>query len=222
MNEKIKQLLARIDALALRERALLLIAVLFVMGTLWNLLLMKPLTAEQDQLTGQAQGLRQQVAKLEQQSKAVMANHAGDPNREDRARLAVLKTEIAGVDKRLAQLTLGLIQPTQMVKVLEELLTRETDLKLIRMKNLGASALMPASAATKPETEAAEAGLYKHGLVIEFEGSYLSALRYLQTLEALPWKLFWDSVELKMGKYPVNHVTITVHTLSLKEGWIGV
>ena len=59
-------------------------------------------------------------------------------------------------------------------------------------------------------------------LQIEFKGSYLSTLEYLQALNKLPWKFYWDSLELKVDKYPVSTIVITVHTLSFHEGWIGV
>jgi len=52
-------------------------------------------------------------------------------------------------------------------------------------------------------------GIYQHGLNLVFEGGYLNALHYLQTLESLPWGLFWDSVEFKVEKYPMARFTIT-------------
>ena len=64
--------------------------------------------------------------------------------------------------------------------------------------------------------------MYRHGLQLELEGSYLATLAYLKALQALPWEFYWDEVRLQVDKYPTAKITIVVHTLSLTEGWIGV
>jgi len=113
-----------------------------------------------------------------------------------------------------------LIEPKQMAKVLEVVLAQNTDLKLQRVQSLGAEPLSPIKA--KEGEEAETLGIYRHGLQIEFKGSYLSTLKYLKALDKLPWNFYWDVLELNVDKYPVSTIVITVHTLSFHEGWIGV
>lgn len=62
---------------------------------------------------------------------------------------------------------------------------------------------------------------YRHGLEIEVEGSYAACLAYLNAIEALPWRLYWQVLELDVIDYPQNRIRIEVGTLSLDEGWIG-
>ena len=50
----------------------------------------------------------------------------------------------------------------------------------------------------------------------------MATLRYLQALEALPWRFFWDSVDYQVIAYPQSTVRLKLHTLSLSEDWIGV
>jgi MSHA biogenesis protein MshJ len=57
---------------------------------------------------------------------------------------------------------------------------------------------------------------YKHRFLLELEGDYLSALSYLRGLEALPWRLCWDSVTIESIGYPRAHITFKVHTISLQ------
>lgn len=57
---------------------------------------------------------------------------------------------------------------------------------------------------------------YKHRFLLEFQGDYLSALNYLRALEALPWRLYWDSVTIESAGYPRAHITLKVHTISLQ------
>ena len=93
-------------------------------------------------------------------------------------------------------------------------------MKLQRVQSLDAVPLSPLKA--KQGEEAEQLGIYRHGLQIEFKGSYLSTLEYLKALDALPWNFYWDVLELNVDKYPVSTIVITVHTLSFHEGWIGV
>jgi MSHA biogenesis protein MshJ len=62
---------------------------------------------------------------------------------------------------------------------------------------------------------------YRHGLEIEVEGSYAACLDYLNAIEALPWRLYWQVLELDVIDYPLNRIRIEVGTLSLDEEWIG-
>ena len=67
-----------------------------------------------------------------------------------------------------------------------------------------------------------QARLHSHGFALEFSGGYLATLNYLQALERLPWRFFWDSVSYEVEDYPRSLVRLRLHTLSLSEDWIGV
>ena len=63
---------------------------------------------------------------------------------------------------------------------------------------------------------------YGLDLELELEGPYLAVLAYLEDLEALPWRLYWQVLEIDVDDYPRNRIRIEVATLSLHEEWIGV
>ena len=225
MKFDFKKIAERIDALSLRERGLLLFAVLFVLYFLWSGLLMGPLEKRHKQLGTELKQLRSANATLATQVEQIGQRQQADPDAENRARLAQLNAELGALDQRIKTRTRDLIDPAAMAKVLEDVLSGEHGLKLIAVHSLPASPLLESEmhgAITPPAGRAQVPGIYRHGMVLEFEGGYLDALHYLRALEALRWHLFWDSVEFKVLKYPLAHYTVTVHTLSLREGWIGV
>jgi len=224
MKAKFAQWLARIDALSLRERGLLLFVVVFVIYLAWDNLLIGSLDSERKRLTTQIGELQAQTAKIEAQVQATLRTYSVDPDRENHERLKQLKSELLALDTQLKDMVLGLIEPRQMSKVLEGVLRRDTELRLIRIESLSPRPLIDGDTKGRGEQgkDSQLVGVYRHGLVIEFEGTYLDTLRYLKVLEGLPWQFYWDNVELQVGNYPHAHVVVTVYTLSLKEGWIGV
>lgn len=235
-REQIHKWMARFDALTLRERGLVALAVVAVLVVLWQALLIGPLDAQRERTNAAIAKQRQQVQALDMQAQALIERQRQNPDRANRARHARLRAQMAELDAQLRAKMHGLIAPAQMAKVLEQVLTRKTDLKLYRVQSLAAQPLLTAaqrpgsaSAAKADKTASAQAkggagdaGVYRHGLVIEFRGSYLSTLKYLHELDKLPWQFYWDSVELDVKHYPEATVTITVHTLSLDKDWIGV
>jgi len=99
---------------------------------------------------------------------------------------------------------------------------------LTKLESLGAEPLFPVeenedkTENEKNQKRTQRPEIYKHGMRIVFEGDYFKTLKYLQALETMPWRLYWDNVEYHVTEYPKASVAITVHTLSLDEGWIGV
>ncbi len=133
-----------------------------------------------------------------------------------------MEEEVDRLDERLASLTGELISPQQMVAVLEEMLKRRRQLSLTRLENLPSEPLLDPPTVDSQAEKVQHRNLYRHPLRIELTGSYLEALAYLQSLEQLPRKVYWQDLALSVEEYPQAKITVTVYTLSLKEGWIGV
>jgi MSHA biogenesis protein MshJ len=224
-KDRLQSLAARVDALSLRERALLLAALLVVFYVLWANLLMAPLEIQQKAQQGQVAQLHAHIALLDRQAQAVIARSHEDPDRTNRERRVALRGQIGGLNRRLRRYTSNLISPTVMVQVLKRMLHREPGLRLVAARSLPATPLLERPAGEGAKTKkipATQAGIYKHGLTLEFDGTFPATLRYLKALEALPWQLFWDRMDYQVQHYPHARVTITVHTLSLDAGWVGV
>ncbi|OEU62117.1 MAG: hypothetical protein BA870_03080 [Desulfuromonadales bacterium C00003094] len=211
-----------IDARAPRERLLLALSLLAVLTMLWYLLLIEPLAMRKQALEAQVGPMIATVAALDQQAVAIVAGAAQDPDAENRQQKVLLEEEVSRLDERLATLTGELISPQQMVTMLEEMLKRRRQLSLTRLENLPSEPLLEPTTGDSQTETMQQRNLYRHPLRIELSGSYLEVLAYLQSLEQLPRKVYWQDLALSVGEYPLAKITVTVYTLSLKEGWIGV
>ncbi|MCW8917273.1 MAG: hypothetical protein OQL08_00440 [Gammaproteobacteria bacterium] len=219
LGERLLALRNRIDELSLRERGILFFVAVALLYFAWNSLLIVPQEQGQKELLGKINAIRLEIAALEQQSLAIINQHNSDPNSAERRELERLGEQQQELEARIATAVDGLIAPQEMARALESVIRQQQQLRFVRIENLGAAPLIPRDpAATGP----GDAGIYKHTLRIELEGSFHHSRDYLQTLERLPWKFHWESVELTMLDYPLARVVITVNTLSLNEGWLGV
>jgi MSHA biogenesis protein MshJ len=152
-----------------------------------------------------------------------------DPDRENKEKLAQYVKDNQKLDLDLAKTSTQIISPQEMVKLLEQMLKRQSGLKFISLKNKPAMPEFLESANTDASTNInTRAGntkvnsIYRHSVVLKVEGDYHSALAYMQKLEKLPWRFFWQSVEIETKKYPNSVITLEVYTLGFREGLVGV
>lgn len=203
----------RLDGLSVRERMLIFITVLAVSATVWHLVLMEPLLRQADAARAEISATRVRIEAANQslQDQVLQLAQLDTTNQ---TRFALIQQRIEQVDERLAEYSGQLIDPAEMAFVLESVLKSQSGLRLKRIRNLGAEALTA-------DDENDSVILYRHGLEIEVEGSYLDCLAYLEEIEALPWRFYWQFLELDVLDYPRNRIRIEVSTLSLDEEWIG-
>ena len=227
MKERIAKVRETIDRLSLRERLFMFAAGLVLVGGMWEAALAGPLDARKHEAAAKAQALQGRLQVLGAALESTAAGMTeGMPAELDQ--LTALRNRVATGDQEVRVFTSDLVDPKQMRLVLEELLSRQSGLKLVSVTNLKAKPLVegnddPAAAkddATK--TKAAEPQLYRHTLVLTLEGSYLDCLAYLQAVERLPWHLYWSRIEFKEDDYPRNAIMLELRTLSLDKEWIGV
>jgi len=223
MKARIQQLAERFDALSLRERALVSLAVLVVMYMLWDAVLMSPEHLRQTQLVGEMYQLNERMAAVDAQLQTLTASLGDSEVRRQRQRIADLREALRGLGSQQAALTVAFIRPRQMAGVLRDMLGSDGKLTLMKLESLGAQPLFPPSEAEDAEAaDYEQPRIYKHGMRVSFEGDYFATLKYLQALESMPWRFYWDELDYRVTDYPRARVSITIHTLSLEEGWIGV
>lgn len=172
-----------------------------------------------------------QTRLLEQETRAIELQRSGveDPDSFIRERLAELvrqQTEIQGGIESLAG---NLVSPNGMTQMLTSVLDSQEGLTLIRVENIEPEALTEAMSTAAVNgavgtTPAQSIGfqVFRHGLVLEFQGDYFSTLRYLLFLEGMDESFFWDSFEFEQTLWPEARVRLELHTLSSEEGFIGV
>ncbi len=227
--ETIKSLQAKIDDLSLRERGILVLAVIVVTFFVWDLLLLQPLTFRQQSIESQIQVSNAELLALLTQAEQIAMKSAQDPNIAKKAELRQLTRRLEELDAELGQTMAQLVPPRDMSKLLELVLRRTPGLDLRKVRSLGSRPLQSGTTDSNDPgmddtvvQNAPVSNVFRHGLRIEFDGDFAGTLNYLKTLEGLEWKFFWEAIDYQVGEYPISSIAITVFTISSNEHWIGL
>lgn len=213
MRARAKPHLQRIDKLSRRERLLVMVTMLTVIAGGWQGLVMAPLEHRADASRIELESLRKRTDKANQSLQEQILQLAGQGS-EERVQAALVRERIEQINEELGNYAAELIDPSEMALVLEEILREQTRLSLISIRNTSPELLAS-------DVEGAGTSFYRHGLEIELEGSYADCLQYLAEIERLPWRLYWQLLDIEIVNYPLNRVRLEVSTLSLNEEWIG-
>lgn len=235
MNPQILKLQEKVDGLIVRERGLLLLAVLAVAYLLWNGLVQSGFDANNKSAQAELNRLNTQKTQFLSEEQRLTAIVAIDPDFGKKSQIQALTADINTLDLKLSDLSHGLVSAEVLPRVLEDVLLQGGNLKLLAVKTLPVEELKLASAIKSPPTpvnptvksdesdsELVSAGLFKHSVLLQLEGRYFDVLNYLQALESLPWRFYWDSLDYKVSRYPNAVIEVRVYTLTAEEGLLGV
>lgn len=228
-----QSLAERVDAMSLRERALIFLAVAMVLIVLVNTLLINPLLTRHKKLQQQIAQTQEKTSAMQRQIQILVNSWNVDPDVALRARLAQLREQSERTGKTLEDIQSGLVPPQRIPVLLEDILKHNRSLRLVALKTLPVTVLGEPDTAAKTPGEAdkpaqtqkpatPESLVYKHGVEITLEGSYLDLLRYLTEMESLPWHMFWGKADLDVEKYPKVTLTLRLYTLSLDKAWLAI
>jgi MSHA biogenesis protein MshJ len=153
-----------------------------------------------------------------------------DPDVDTVKKIAQLEAKLAKIDSQLVHLTTELISPSEMREALLKLLMLEPGVSLLSFELIGAKPLLDLSVQPKnvaadqftPTAEQLGLNLYKHAIKIKLSGEYFQLRNYLQQLEQLSWKFFWQDFQFEVKEYPSSEVDITIYSLGLNKEFIGV
>lgn len=222
LGGRVGPLLERFDALKVRERGMIFGAAVVVVYFSWQSLFMDPLLVRNHQAAQRLTDARQHMAEVEQ----IGAAAADDPLVAAASRNHALKGKLAELDAQLQTVAQGYVAPERVADLLREMLTRQRGLTLVSLANLSVESLSQApsthDAAAPPAIAADDHGPFLHPVEMVVEGDYASVVAYLRALEALPWRIHWQQLELTAGAYPVNRVRIVIGALSLSRDWMKV
>jgi MSHA biogenesis protein MshJ len=229
MKEQWQKLSARFDALMVRERVLVLIAVVVGTALIFDALVLQPLEARYNRLTQQLVAARQSIKAADTVMKA--REDVVDPNAIKRTYLDTLRMQLAGIDLSMQGLQRGLVPPERMAKLLEDMLSHSRGLRLVTLRTLPAQRFetpgaMPAGPKSGGDAKAgvkdSDRTIYQHSVEITLQGSYADLHNYLAQLELLPSHMFWGRISVNTEHYPRLRATLTVQTLSLNKAWLIV
>jgi len=227
MKQAWKNLSTRIDALSLRERAILFVVLIAGLMALVNMLLLAPAQLVHQQL-------KERFGVQSAELKRLRGEYIGQPLQIDasqplREELAALRLRLDDVDRSIKA-----VQPAYaavpLSQILVPLLRRHEGLKLVRT-----AALAVAPPAPKPEQPSAPAsapglpgplvnanlflaqanaqaqpvvpvqpvmGVTRQGVELTVAGSYTQMISYVQSLESALPQVRWGSMVLRSEKSP--------------------
>jgi MSHA biogenesis protein MshJ len=216
LKQQFQEIANRIDAMSLRERALIFITLLAALYFLAVNVLFGPLNAEKDKLQQRLNQKHTETRALESQIQSLAASGTEGLDATKRKKLEALRENLKVMDTELVRVTAGLVPPREMARLIEQMLLKNRGLQVMRVESIPATPLLEDGGSVTGTM------VYKHGMRVEVKGGYLDILRYLKSLEALPWKVFWGKVSLKTEKYPDSRASLLIYTLSTHEAWIGL
>jgi MSHA biogenesis protein MshJ len=237
MKQSWKKLQQKIDALSIRERAMLFMMIVVVFLALVNALLLDPQFSKQKQLSAQIHEEQDKIAAIQSDIQKKAQLQQIDPDAANRKQRADLQHQYTQIQQALIAKQKELVPPEHMAAMLEDILKRNTRLHVVSIKTLPVYSVTetpPVNAAStekkpepttlpvKPNAPSDFSAVYKHGIEIVVEGNYADMLAYLTELETRPWQLFWNKVKMEVQDYPKTTLTLTLFTLSLDKKWLNL
>ena len=207
----------RLDAMSLRERVLIFLAVAVVVVAIADSALFDPISRRQKVNSQRIHQQEDEIHTMQGQVQAYAQARTGDDANAKRQRLEKRKLELAALDRELASRRSELVPPERMAKMLYEIVKRNPDIELVSLRSLPSTGLAQSLTAILGSGGLA---LYRHGIEITVSGSYLNMLRYVGQLERLPAKIMWGNMELQAAAYPAVTLKITLYTLSPEKTWL--
>ena len=201
----------QVDVLTLRERGLLFLSGIGVISVIWTLLIFDPQYAVKEAVNLQMQAVQQKLSARTQEA-TVLAQMVETGVDQTRVRqLSELKKETALLGDKMSELSIGLIPANELLDVLRDVLQRSNELTILRIEILPPVKLNNIGNRAKSNNH----GIFKHTVELTLQGSYFNLLTYLQGLEELPWRLYWDSLKYRVSGYPLGDIELRVSTLSM-------
>lgn len=213
-HPQVAVVIQRYQALNPRERQLSLMTLHFVLLALIAVVFIEPLASRGMAQQSQANELLATNARLEQQLQQLKNSPIKDPNQDLRDELELLTTERLSIESRISNLTDALVSPDKMVAVLEQMLTQDSRLKITSLVTLPKEEI-------QLDANDPSARLYRHGLRLRIGATYDSLVDYLKRLDALQWRLYWQSLDYRVEQYPRGELLLEVYTLSSREDVVG-
>jgi MSHA biogenesis protein MshJ len=211
MKEQWQTLLARVDALSLRERVFLFMSVFVCVLAAADFVWFTPATVGHRQLIQRFAAQSGELDRL--RSELRLAGVRVDPSRQVRDDLLAVQKQVAELNAELAKAAPTDQKGPALEAVLQRLLRRQEGLTLLSLDTVKAEAVSPSGPAVIGNLPS---GMTKRGLEIRVAGPYAGLVRYVQALEATLPGLRWGAMELKSEKRSTSELTLRVYAVGVE------
>ena len=239
----------RFDQRVQRERLLLMTAAAALALLAADALWLGPALVEFNTARRQQQEALATLTTLKADAQTLRAQGSAQA-RHQQAELDSWRQRVRSGDAALRRHEDALVGPDHMLALLSQLLVRQGPVRVRALRSLGRHDLLQPAAGQAPDAPApaatAAAGgspagansqpgepanspanappatLYRHGVELELEGGFNDLLAYLLAAEALPQRMLWGSISLKVALHPTSVLTLRVYTLSRDRHWLEI
>jgi MSHA biogenesis protein MshJ len=234
MKEQFIKWQEAIDARVIRERVLIFLCMLAAVFMLWSFVIQAPFDKKKSELQAKIAAAEAEQKNLQAQVTALTQGLLNDPARAKHAQISQLESDIAGVNSQLQSASQSLIKAEQLPLALQSVLQKTQQLTLLEVKTLpaielqltqlaeNANPVAPSSAKPQAQPKTQNAGVFMHTVEIKLTGRYSEVVGLLKSLEQLPWRFYWQTLDYKVVQYPEAEILLRVYTLSSEEGLLGV
>ena len=210
------------DGRARRERLLLIgagVAIAWMLAdSLWLTPAFKEWTSARARHTTASAALRRLNEEVAQRG-----NETRNAEQQLLGEVTQWRSRVIQTDAALREFGGSLVGAAEMVPVLDRLLAQTGGLRLRSMQSLGRSEVGAPAATSATPADAKTAGtLYRHGVELNVEGSYADVLAYVQAIEAMPQRVLWGGLQLKVEQHPKVVLTLRLYTLSQDRSWLEI
>lgn len=230
LRYQIREYADKFDSRSAPEKVLIAALLLVVLIWGYSSLLLAPVQAESSTLRQQLSQAQMQFDAMVARETLAVTSSAEDPNLAVRLRIERAIADQNALQGNIEELAGNLVTPQSMTRMLTSILESQTGLELVRVENRAPQAMRASGEviADNPDVmvdavnTASGQQVYKHSLMLELEGDYLSLIAYLRRIESFPERFFWDQLTFEQTTWPLARITIEMHTLSTEEGFVGV
>ena len=233
------QLMANFSALQLRERIIAVAVGSIVLALIGNLILLKPVQIEIDQLRDLdgAHKRELEVAMKELADVDGMLSKGTDPLATERALRDGFLRQIEEADSFYAQQD---NKEPHIGSLVSRVLEDTPGIVLVSVRTLPAEVfytppVIPVAAKTadkvvesitklldgrdttapaQPQAVLFQKKLYKHAVEVSVKGSYTDLVSYMEKLQKYPKRVFWSEARLTVSPYPVTVLKLTIFVIS--------
>jgi MSHA biogenesis protein MshJ len=210
------ELFIRFDALAIREKRMIFIAVPVLVLFVLTLTVLEPLYKDIQSAQARMSTQQTQLSALQQTSDELMMELKRDPDAQVKVQIDALQRQL-GIIAQSFDAELGeLVSPKAMPVLLENLFEKAQGLTLLEMQSLA-----PVPVFTSDNSQQ-EAQLFRQGIRIRFQGDFFATQTFFEDAETLKWKLYWKYLSYDVDSHPMATIELEVFTLSTSEAFIGV
>jgi MSHA biogenesis protein MshJ len=208
--QKHQQLDTWYQGLSLRERILVMAALVGAVWMLWLFTIWEPLLGTNSNVQRDEQRL---------QAEAIAAGNSLSIQETVDREMQLLRSDMQIAEDELVQIEADIdeamsafVPPEQMVEVLRDVLVTVPGVEIVSLRSLLPKAVANGGVVI----------FYEHPVALEIEGSFAALHSYLASLEARNELLSFHSLDYQVIEHPLARATLRLSTLSRTKEWLGV